>query len=38
LVEFALAAETGRHAIATAPQLLSTTVLVSETDHDTFIE
>jgi hypothetical protein len=27
-----------RHAIATAPHLLSKTVLVSETDHDKFIE
>jgi AcrR family transcriptional regulator len=30
--------DTWRHAIATAPHLLSKTVLVSETDHDTFIE
>jgi AcrR family transcriptional regulator len=30
--------DTWRHAIATAPHLLSKTVLVSETDHDKFIE
>ncbi len=30
--------DTWRHAIATAPRLLSKTVLVSETDHDMFIE
>jgi AcrR family transcriptional regulator len=30
--------DTWRHAIATAPHLLSTTVLVSETDHDKFLE
>ena len=30
--------DTWRHAIATAPHLLSKTMLVSETDHDTFIE
>ncbi|WAC93672.1 TetR/AcrR family transcriptional regulator [Mycobacterium sp. Aquia_213] len=30
--------DTWRHAIATAPHLLSKTVLVSETDHDMFIE
>jgi AcrR family transcriptional regulator len=29
---------TWRHAIATAPYLLSTTVLVSEADHDKFLE
>jgi AcrR family transcriptional regulator len=30
--------DTWRHAIATAPHLLSKTMLVSETDHDKFIE
>lgn len=30
--------DTWRHAIATAPRLLSKTALVSETDHDKFIE
>jgi hypothetical protein len=30
-------ARTWRHAIATAPHLLSKTMLVSETDHDKFI-
>ncbi|MCV7412925.1 regulator [Mycobacterium florentinum] len=30
--------DTWRHAVATAPHLLSKTVLVSETDHDKFIE
>lgn len=30
--------DTWRHAIATAPHLLSKTVLVGETDHDKFVE
>ncbi|CDO89211.1 regulator [Mycobacterium triplex] len=30
--------DTWRHAIATAPHLLSKTALVSEADHDTFLE
>ena len=30
--------DTWRHAIATAPHLLSKTMLVSETDHDKFIQ